>query len=428
MISCDIRSKDTRVRCYRDRVPAPPAVPVVPAATARRLLLGGQGLLADPARRATPAAVYRRIESMGFLQMDTINVVDRAHHHIMRTRFDDYRPETLARLLERDRRLFEHWTHDASIIPSAWLPYWRIRFDRYRAEGHSPNGWWNERMGGEPERVITHVLERVRSEGPLMSRDFATETDGPSHSWWGWKPAKAALEYLWRTGDLAVTRRVNFQKVYDLTERVLADHANEPPPDHDTHVAWACRAALDRLGCAAASEIAAFLRAIPIATARAWCDDAVTRGEIVAVKVESEDGSAPRGAYAWPDWKRRAGRHRDPPPRLRLLSPFDPVIRDRQRLLRLFGFDYRFEAFVPAAKRRWGYYVLPILEGDRLVGRLDPKLHRDRGVLEVKGLWWEPGVRPTKTRRRALDAALSRFAASLGADRVTMPRRTQPAD
>ena len=157
-------------------------LPVVPAEAARCLLMRGAGLLADPARRAAPAVVYKQIERMGFVQIDTINVIARAHHHILHSRFDGYKPTMLAKLLERDRKLFEHWTHDTSIIPTARLNQWKVRFARYEKRGHSPNSWWAQRMGGKGDEIVAHVLERIVDEGPLMSKDFEhPENSGP---WW----------------------------------------------------------------------------------------------------------------------------------------------------------------------------------------------------------------------------------------------------
>jgi len=146
----------------------------------------------------------------------------------------------------------------------------------------------------------------------------------------------------------------------------------------------------------------------------------VAAAEIAEVQVEAVDRSV-RKAYAVPDWEVRAASLPSAPPRIRLLSPFDPILRDRRRSLRLFGFDYRFEAFVPAPQRRYGYYVLPILEGERLIGRLDPKLHRERGLLEIRQIWWEPKVRESPVRRRKLELALERLARLVGAERWTLP-------
>jgi uncharacterized protein YcaQ len=204
--------------------------------------------------------------------------------------------------------------------------------------------------------------------------------------------------------------------VYDLAERIFPAAHAAPAPSDEEHLDWACRTALERLGVASPDELAGFWRAVSLPEARAWCERAAASGEIVAVRVESADGSRPRASWALPDWQERATALPAAPPRVRLLSPFDPILRDRKRALRLFNFDYRFEAFVPDEHRQHGYYVLPILEGERLIGRLDPKLHRDRGVLEIKNLWWEPGVRESKGRQASLASALDRLTRLVGAE------------
>jgi len=391
----------------------------ITALGARRLLMNGLGLLDDPNRRATTAGVRKMVERLGFVQVDTIAVSERAHHHILLTRFHDYSPATLTRLLERDRALFEHWTHDASIIPVSWLPWWRVRFERYRRRGHAPNGWWRDRMGNRAQEIIAAVLRKVEIEGPLRVADVGEKDEKGrkgSEPWWGWRPEKAALEYLWRTGELSIARRINFHKVYDLTERVFPGAFDAPVPSDDAHVEWACLAALERLGCASPGEIAAFKHAISPAEARRWCEHAERDGRIAKVLVERSDKGKPTSAYALPARLARLNRLPDPPREARVLSPFDPLIRDRKRALRLFGLDYRFEAFVPAPKRRHGYYTMPILDGDRFIARIDPKLHRDRGELELLGAWWDIKSTP-KLRAKAKDA-IERYAHQVGATRV----------
>lgn len=399
-------------------------LPVISAAAARRWLLHAQGLADDPARRATQSELVKTINRMGFVQIDSINVVERAHHLTLFSRLDGYRQTMLPKVLEERRSFFEHWTHDASVIPIQWLPHWRHRFERYRARIRR-HAWWRTRLGENPQELLAQVKQRIIDDGPLLSKDFersASPNGQPpaEEGWWGWKPQKAALEHLWRTGELAVLRRVHFQKVYDLTERVFPEHHGLPASDESEHVDWACGSALERLGVATPGEIVAFWDAIEPVAGRRWCDQALRKGEIVAVVVESADGSKPRMALTFADWERRseASANSDLPQGMRLLSPFDPVVRDRKRARRLFNFDYSFEAFVPAAKRKYGYYVLPILEGDRLIGRLDPKFHRDQEVLEIKGLWWEPGVKTTKQRRIELDEAVQRLADFIGAERI----------
>jgi uncharacterized protein YcaQ len=322
-----------------------------------------------------------------------------------------------ARLLEKDRSLFEHWTHDAAAIPTTLYPHWAHRFEASRGR-IARNAWWQARLGPDHTVITEHVRERIEREGPLQSKDFETDTQTPriETGWWGWKPQKAALEYLWHTGTLGITRRVHFQKVYDLMGRVLPAAVGRDVPEPGAHLDWACRSALERLAVATPNELAGFWRAVDRAAATRWCEAAAGRGEIVPVRLAGVDGSRPVRAYAFADWRRRAQRLPDPPERIRVLAPFDPLVHDRRRSLRLFGFDFRFEAFVPKAKRTHGYYVMPILEGERFVGRLDPEprpRQAERGnsprPVRARHVWWEPGVRATRARRQALAEALERL-------------------
>jgi uncharacterized protein YcaQ len=399
------------------------------AAEARRLFLLGQGLLDDPAGEAGPDRVYAAVERLGFVQMDSISAVERAHHLILAARLDGYRLAHLTHLLEADRRLFEHWTHDAAAVPSKWFPSWRLTFAR-RRRAIRDDAWWQERLGPSQRRIVAAVRARLERHGPLATRDFAPPAgrDGrraaarTNGSWWGWGPEKAALEMLWHTGVLLVTRREGFEKVYDLAERVLPEACAAPPPARAEHVDWACRTALDRLGAATPAQIAAFWSHVDAERAAAWCARAARAGRLVRARVERADADGHWTAWAPADWRARLAAAPPAPARQRLLAPFDPLLWDRKRVQRLFGFDYAFEAFVPAAKRRWGYYVMPILDGERLVGRVDPKLERDTRTLALRAVWWEPGVRPTRARRRDLEAAAQRLATALGATRIAMPR------
>ncbi len=388
----------------------------IPAPAAARLFLSAQGLCADPARKATKRELMKTIDQLGFVQVDTINVVARAHDLTLWSRLHGYEPRWLKALLEKDRTLFEHWTHDASIIPVCWYRHWKPRFAR-AMERIQTHPWWEERMGGDPGAVLEHVRSRIREEGPLKSSDFEHQT-GERGTWWVWKPAKAALEALWRTGELAIAGREHFAKRYDLAERVHPGaHALAALGD-EAQREWACATAAERLVIFTPRELAAFWDDIELEAARAWCTSAEGEGRIVPVEVESADGSAPQIAFAVEDWKVRLKNAPEPPEQIRLLCPFDPVLRDRARGLRRFNFDYRFEAFTPAPKRLYGYYVLPILEGERFVGRLDAKLYREQEVLEVRGLWWEKGVKPTKARMKRLMDALETLAAFVGAEEI----------
>jgi uncharacterized protein len=385
----------------------------VSAARARALLLDGLGLLPG-AGTAAKAPVQRStldmIESIGFVQVDSINVVERAHHHIAWVRTPGYEPRVLESLLVKGL-VFEQWTHDASVIPAKWFPHWRHRFTK-RGMGT----WIKQRLGKDADRVVEKVRRRIEAEGPLMAKDFV-EARGGSGGWWEWTPSKAALEHLWRVGELSICARVNFHKVYDLTSRALPKVYGLAMPSEEEHVEWACRTALERLGVATAREVAQFWNAIDQKRVQRWCEGGVRAGEVERVSIEAADGSKPRPGFALAGWKERASAalarldmrpSRERP--LRLLSPFDPLVRDRARCKRLFNFEYNFEAFVPEKKRKYGYYVLPILDGDRLVGRLDPKADREAGRLIVKGVWWEKGVRETTALRKKLDEALEEYA------------------
>ena len=385
---------------------------VIPPRESRRILLAAQGLAPPPATRSGPASVQRLIERLGFVQVDSINVLERAHHLILQTRLESYRHETLTRLLEKDRSLFEHWTHDASLIPTRWYEHWKPRFAKY-ADRADRNAWWHERLGGDPAPLLKRIHARVRVDGPLRGRDLEEErSEDGGGGWWNWHPGKAALEHLWRVGKISIAGRARFEKLYDLAERVHPEAHARSKPSIAEHLEWACHTALERLGVATSNEVAAFWKSIPNADARAWCDAAVTRGEIESVVLEDLDGKR-RPAYAT-EASRRLARVEPWADELRLLCPFDPVIRDRQRLARRFAFDYRFEAFVPAAKRQFGYYVLPILHGERFIGRIDPKFDRATDTLIVRGPWWEPGC-GGREHQKQLKTATNRLAAQIGA-------------
>lgn len=383
---------------------------------ARRLLLHLQGLADSPNKRLKRQDLYDLIVRMGFVQVDSIRTVERAHHLTLMSRNAHYQPSMLKRLLEDDRLLFENWTHDASVIPTQWYPYWQPRFARAH-RGITRSQHWMGRLGAEAHHIIDRVRKRVRDHGPVMAREL-TETREPGVGvWWGWGPSKTALEYLWRTGEFAICGRVNFQKVYDLSERVIpADYYDQMPSEAD-YIDWACRTAMDRLGCATPSELAAFWGNFDLADAKAWCERH-NGDDLREVLVESADGSEPRQSYAQHDIDAQLQELPGPTLRVRFLSPFDPVIRDRKRALRLFNFDYRFEAFVPAPQRQYGYYVLPILERDRFIGRIDLKCDRKAKTLTVNGLWLEPGVRQSKKRNDQIAKELERYRMFVKADSV----------
>ncbi len=391
----------------------------IPNDQARLLFLDRHGLATNtggPARGADLAGVIR---ALGFVQIDSINTVERAHHMILSSRRQRYRSANLAPLLERDRQVFEHWTHDASIIPMEFFPHWRLRFRR-DAE-RLRQRWKNWQRHGFEEKFDT-VLAQIAKHGPCCSADVGKDEKRSKGGWWDWHPSKTALEYLWRTGQIAVTRREGFRKVYDLTENVIPAATLATRFGEDQTIDWACRAALERLGFGTAGEIAAFWDLVTPAEASRWCARALAAGQIEEVEVGMANGSPPRASFALADLPAQLDKLTEPPARIRILSPFDPALRDRRRALRLFGFDYRIEVFVPQARRKYGYYVFPVIEGTRMIGRIDMKSRRDSETLHVRAFWPERGIALGKGRQARLMAALERTARLSGAAEIAFQK------
>ena len=354
------------------------------------------------------------VDHLGFVQVDSVNTVERAHHMILSARSKPYRPSHLRRPLERDRVMFENWTHDASIIPTRFYPHWKMRFRR-EATGLAER-WTRWQRHGFEER-FDDVLERIHEGGACLAREVGETGEKKGTGWWDWHPSKTALEFLWRTGALAVCRREGFQKVYDLTERVIPAEHRDPEPSEAETIDWACGAALDRLGFATSGELAAFWDLVSPAEARAWCAGRLGR-DLIEIDIECANGAL-RTVFARPDLVAEAGTVEAAPGAVRILSPFDPALRDRKRAERLFGFRYRIEIFVPAAKRKYGYYVFPVLERDRLVGRIDMKRVSPEAALSVTAFWPEPGVGMGAGRRARLERELHRVARFSGCDSVS---------
>jgi len=382
---------------------------------ARRIFLDRHALLAPPQGPTDSEALLAVIKQLGFVQLDSINTVARAHDLILFARKPRYRTEDLKRLYEREQGLFEHWTHDAAMIPLEYYPQWQMR--RTRDAAKLKRQWRNWRRDGFEEQ-LQGVLDHIRDHGASGSSDVGRDEKRGSGGWWDWHPSKTALEYLWRSGALHVVGREGFQKRYDLTERALgaAAHADAAITDAET-IDWCCSGALDRLGFATSGEIAAFWAHVTSAEAKAWCARALSDGQIKEIEITGDDGSIKR-AFA------REGLADDPAAntpatqRLRVLSPFDPALRDRKRAKFLFGFDYRIEVFVPEAKRIFGYYVFPLLQGERLVGRVDMKAFRSEDTLRVKAVWPEAGVAWGKGRQTAFVGELERIKRLAGVSRV----------
>jgi uncharacterized protein YcaQ len=366
--------------------------------TMRRLWLHTNGLLA---MQNGPLDVMAIIEKLGFVQLDTIQNVSRAHHHILWSRHQKYREHMMDELLEAKGHIFEHFTHDASVLPVSMYPMWRRRFARMQA-------WREGSSYFNPKHVKDwkdDLLERITAEGPLSTKDFNSKK--LSDEAWSRPPHKQVLEHLWYSGELATSHRQKFHKYYDLAERVVPDPIRATKLSDEEQIDWLCRAALERLSVATAKEIKEFWEAKDTAEVKTWM--AANEAELVPVEWQTSEGDWV-AAYAPADIEMRIKKLPAPSSRMKIINPFDPATRNRTRLKAMFGFDYKLEVFVPEAKRRWGYYVYPLLEGDKFVGRIEAKADRKAGCLNVLNLWAEDGVKWGAGRKEKLGAELLRFA------------------
>ncbi|MEI8093254.1 MAG: crosslink repair DNA glycosylase YcaQ family protein [Spirochaetales bacterium] len=355
---------------------------------ARRLALaaasGWQGLPAKLAAKQVPAAVTALVERLGFVQIDTISVVERAHHHILGARLPGYRPEWLDQA-----EVFEYWGHAASYLPWSDFRYTLPRKARVKENGHD----WYKLERADADRV----LERIKAEGPLRSQDFE-DAQGRA-GWWDWKPAKRALEYLFMSGQLMILPRQGFQKVFDLTERVLPLGVDTREPSAAETAHHYLDRALDLWGLVARDEVA-YQRREHTDLVGPLLAERTAAGDLVKLTVEGSD----RPYWARPKSLEALDTLPGPENTLRILSPFDPFVIHRKRLLRLFGYDLKLECYVPAPKRTFGYFGLPLLWRGQIAGLLDAKLDRKAGTLTVRNLRYDG---PAK-QKKAFDTAMSK--------------------
>ena len=370
---------------------------------ARRVILHLQGLTRAPNKKLTPNDLYDLIVQLGFVQLDSIQWVERAQHMTLFARNQTYRPKHLAKLIETEGRLFENWTHDASVIPTEFFKYWRHKFDRDRVKLEEKYHKW---QGPGYKTRCQDLLLRMQQNGSLRSRDLE-KPKGVKLDMWQWHDGKAALEFLWRTGDICIAAREGFQKVYNLTNRVVPLEFLDQSVTRQEFIDWACRSALDRLGFGTAKDIAKYWDLLSISEVSEWIEQQ-GHNTITTVVVEGVKGTQPKSFIARADIESVVADIPKISNRIRVLSPFDPVIRDRQRLSWLFGFDYRIEIYVPEEKRIWGYYVFPLLEGDKLIGRIDMRAKRKQDCLEVKRLWLEPKQKLSEARMSRINSELQR--------------------
>ena len=385
------------------------------AAAARRIALAAQSFGVGRPDGATNAGHVRRaIDRLGLLQIDSVNVLTRAHYLPLFSRLGNYDSADLDRLAwgARSRRgLFEFWAHEASLLPVDTHPLWRWRMERAaKAEGDGKGKL--HVFARENRRFIDDVRRQLRDRGPLAASELEGGT-GKKGPWWGWSDAKYAMEWLFFAGEVTTaTRRGAFERVYDLTERVLpAEILSHPTPSPAEAQRELLRRSGRALGVATEFDLRDYYR-LGVADTKARLAELVEAGDLLPVAVEGWT----HAAYLDP-----AARQ---PRRIEaraLLAPFDPLIWERDRTERIFDFFYRIEIYTPVAKRRHGYYVLPFLLGDRLVARVDLKSDRANGRLIAHAVHLERGVRPQEVAE-PLTAELRLMADWLGLEEVSMPR------
>jgi uncharacterized protein YcaQ len=391
---------------------------------ARALQLFAQGLLQPMRRRPRRDDVVATIGRMCLLQIDTIHVVARSPYLVLHSRLGDYPATWLDEALAQGR-LAECWAHEACFISAADVAWHRGGHE------HRVNHWAHRhaaRMHREQRADMDALLAAIRLSGPVRAADFVRKESAAKPGWWEWKPEKRWLEAWFALGELMVTRREKFQRVYDLAENVLA----RLDPPFDAAVAPSAAELRRRfivdsvraLGVTPAGWIADYFRLKPRVSDRELAP-LLASGELLTVSVQgwTSPGYVHRD-HAEVLEKALAGRLRAT--HTTLLSPFDPLVWDRARALAMFDFEYTIECYTPAPKRRYGYFVLPILHRGRLIGRLDAKAHRAVGQFEVKALFLEPGVRPEPSLVQAVAKAIADTARWHGTPEVRLGR-TQPA-
>jgi uncharacterized protein YcaQ len=373
----------------------------------RRLWFHRQGLTNPRGRKLTRKAFVDHLECTGGIQIDTSNVLERPHYLTLWSRFGSYNKSLIDKWIYRDRVAYEYWGHVASIVPASRLPLSRRRMLRFRPKAQ----WW----GGMPSQAaMRNVLRRLRDEGPLESIQFEKTPAVPGAEP-AWK-SKRTLEVLWHRGKTAITERRHFRRVFDLAERVYPDGPTATTAEYED--GWLL-AGLSGNGIASEKHLDNYITAPRLLAPdrRKVIARNLKAGRIAEVEVEGFNGAF----LTLPEHLERLSRI--PRPRgTTLICPFDSFLWQRDRAEHLLDFYYRIEVYTPAAKRKYGYFVMPILHDGALVGRLDPKLHRDRGELEIKAIFLEPGLKRNEEFEQGLAATLHDLATFVGADKITLPK------
>ena len=390
-----------------------------PLSAARALALHAQALDAPPAPDAVPDAdaIYDVVRRIGWVQLDTLQVVRRSQYIALWSRLGAYDTADLDRLTFDDgklggdnrRRLFEYWMHAACIIPLTLYRCVMPAMQRHRNPTNKRCRQWLEDEANV--KLLQEVLEYARVNGGARSSDFE-RPEGKGGAWWDWKPAKVALEHLYNTGELTIANRVNFQRIYGLTDETLPDWVNRTPPSEEEAQLQLLEQSARALGVCSAAQVADYFH-MKRTPAKPLVQRLLDEGVLAAVNVETIDGGIVEQVVHRDNLPllERAADGELTPRHTTFLTPFDNLFWARDRDTRFWGFRQILEAYKPRPQRIWGYFCLPILRHDRLVGRFDPKLERRSGTLRLKRLYLEPGVEPDDALVSDIAAAMRDFMA-----------------
>jgi uncharacterized protein YcaQ len=364
----------------------------IPNIIARRLVLNSQLLGGSFQIEKTKEGIIQVINRLGYVQIDTIAAVKRSHHHTLWTRLSNYHEDLLNELQSKDRRIFEYWGHAMSYLPMSDYRYSLPRMRNFRNPTHK----WIQQQSEKCAHLIEPTLKRIREDGPLSAKDFAASSEKKGGTWWDWKPAKFALELLYWRGDLMISERRNFQKIYDLTERVLPENIDTNMPHENELGQFFVRRALGALGIASEKEIQKFMQpdtardsdfqAVGREILKKALNSLIDSREITPINIsEFKD----KIYYALTDAVVNIDQINRTKKQIHFLSPFDNLIIQRERTKQFFDFDYALECYLPETKRRYGYFVFPMLWGENFVGRFDPKADRQKKSMIIHNLYFE---------------------------------------
>jgi uncharacterized protein YcaQ len=374
-------------------------------ADARKIILHAAGLSKPAQFGKGKDAVFKVIDHLGFLQLDTNYVVERAHHHMLASRIPNYKPEWLEEL-QSERRIFEYFTADAGFMPMTDFKYSLPLKEKFKMK--------RKTMSQGEINVMSRVLDRIAREGPLMARDFENDRVEKSKGWWDWRPSKMALERLYLEGSLMTLRTKNFQKIYDLPINVVPSDIDITMPGAQEFARYMIFRSLQRLGIAYANEVAWSAHFIKGNSVKEEIKKMAGDGEISVVTIDGMKGPL----YMLPEYKKKRIAISD---NVFIISPFDPLNVFRRRLKSFFDFDYQIECFVPKEKRKYGYFSLPIIKGDRFLARMDSKADRISGTLIIHNIHFEP-VKIIKSEIMYVSDAIRAFAKFNQCERIVVSK------